>query len=163
MTPDPTPAWLLRGLQDLRIAFEAVTEQVARSTGLNPRDLGVLDILHAEGPATPTRLSTRTGIHPATLTAALARLERGGHIVRQPDPDDRRSARIAITETTVAMVGQRYRGIDAELHRWFEDMSAADRALIGDFLYAAAATLGRGLAHAASLDEIRDHQRHLRR
>lgn len=141
MTSPPPPAEILRGMQDLRIAFEAVTERVAKAAGLNPRDLGVLDILHADGPATPKELTARTGIHPATLTAALARLERGGHTSRRTDPDDRRSARIAITDTTVRLLEQQYESVDNELGSWFGEMSASDRILIAAFLHTAASKI----------------------
>ncbi|BDB43338.1 MarR family transcriptional regulator [Mycobacterium kiyosense] len=65
MTPSPDDfAGILRALQDLRIGFEIVTERVAKASRLNPRDLSVLDVLHAHGPATPTAIADKTGITP---------------------------------------------------------------------------------------------------
>ncbi len=43
-------------------------------------------------------LSEQTGLAKTTLTSMLDRLERSGHILRLPDPDDRRAVRICLTE-----------------------------------------------------------------
>lgn len=134
MTVSPTVDELLRGLRDLRITFEAVSERVARAAGLNPRDLGILDILHAEGPSSPKRIAARTGIHPATLTAALARLERDGHVERRPDPRDGRSVTIAITPSTVHMLSQSYEPLNTQLQRWLLGMTLDERTHTENFL-----------------------------
>ena len=42
------------------------------------------------GPLSPSALARRAGLHPATLTGILDRLERGGWIERGRDPSDRR-------------------------------------------------------------------------
>jgi len=105
----------MRALQDLRIEFEIATDRIAKAAGLNPRDLAVLDVLHADGPATPRVIATRTGIHPATLTAILARLESAGHVSRTPHPDDARSAQIAITPATRNDLAARFTDIDQRL------------------------------------------------
>lgn len=48
-------------------------------------------------------LSQRTGLAKTTLTSMLDRLEKSGHIRRVPDPDDRRTVRIRLTETAEAL------------------------------------------------------------
>ena len=48
-------------------------------------------------------LSQRTGLAKTTLTSMLDRLESSGHIRRVPDPDDRRTVRIRLTETAEAL------------------------------------------------------------
>ncbi|MDF2994127.1 MAG: sugar-specific transcriptional regulator, TrmB family [Microbacterium sp.] len=131
---DPTVDELLRGMRDLRIAFEAVSERVARAAGLNPRDLGILDVLHAEGPSSPKQIAARTGIHPATLTAALARLERDGHVERRPDPRDGRSVTIAISPNTVHMLSESYQPVNTQLQRWLCGMSLDERIRAENFL-----------------------------
>lgn len=51
-------------------------------------------------------LSERTGLAKTTLTSMLDRLERSGHIRREPDPDDRRAVRICLTESAEALRGK---------------------------------------------------------
>lgn len=48
-------------------------------------------------------LSERTGLAKTTLTSMLDRLEKSGHIRREPDADDRRAVRICLTESAEAL------------------------------------------------------------
>ena len=135
MTPPASDiTGLLRVLQDLRIGFEIVTERVATTARLNPRDLSVLDILHAEGPATPKAIADKTGITPTTLAAILTRLERDGRVNRSRNPDDARSSLLAITEHTVDELARLYADLDDKLTRNFTELSTHDRTVIAGFL-----------------------------
>jgi DNA-binding MarR family transcriptional regulator len=141
MTTPNDPAGLLRALQDLRIGFEIVTERIAKAARLNARDLSVLDVLHAEGPATPKKLADRTGIHPTTLTTVLTRLERDGRVTRYRNPDDARSFLIAVTDQTVIEFARLYADINDDLTRRFAALSDTDRTVIVGFLADVAATV----------------------
>jgi len=54
-------------------------------------DLGCLDLIGRYGPISPSALAQRAGLHPATMTGVLDRLERGGWIERSRDSADRRA------------------------------------------------------------------------
>ncbi len=82
-------------LRDLRIELFIVNDRIAGSLGLNPRDLDVLDVIDREGPCTPKYLAARVGVHAATLTGMLVRLQADGWITRARDPADRRSAYVS--------------------------------------------------------------------
>lgn len=144
MTPSPRGvAELLRALQDLRIEFEIVTERVAKASQLNPRDLGVLDVLHADGPATPTSIADRTGIAPTTLAAILTRLERDGKIHRYRNPQDARSSLLAITDDTVRELNRLYTDLNDELTRTFAAMTASERTTVTGFVHHLLTTIRR--------------------
>jgi DNA-binding MarR family transcriptional regulator len=132
--PAPDCAEVQRVVQDLRIGFEIVTERVAKAARLNPRDLGVLDVLHAEGPATPTRIAERTGIQPTTLAAVLTRLQREGRVNRYRNPDDARSSVVAITDETVSELALLYADINDLLTQHFSAMTGPDRTVVVTFL-----------------------------
>lgn len=85
---------LLLALRRLRTDLAARDRAVAESVHLKEGDLTVLEVLHREGPQTPTVLARRTSTHLATMTGVLTRLERDGWIERRPDINDRRSIRI---------------------------------------------------------------------
>jgi DNA-binding MarR family transcriptional regulator len=76
--------------------------------------LAVID--GAGAPLTPSQVSERLLIPSATLTATLDLLERRGWIRRTPNPDDRRSTLIDITDDGRAMADQLLPGI-RELER----------------------------------------------
>ena len=69
----------------------ASNRAVAAQTGLNDSDLAVLDILHREGPQTPTALARRTRMGTTTMTSVLRRLTRDGWVERRPSETDLRS------------------------------------------------------------------------
>jgi len=110
--PDPTPTFaapgtsvdgntdanladaLRNGLRQLRIELAIGTRRVAAATGLNDSDLDVLDVLARYGAQSPTSLARRMGIHPATMTGVLTRLENAGWVVRRRDLSDRRSVQV---------------------------------------------------------------------
>ena len=92
--PDPPQLRTVLALRRLGSALAATNRAVGGALGIKDTDLAVLDVLHQEGPLTPTQLARRTRTHPATMTGVLGRLERGGWIERRPDAADRRSVRI---------------------------------------------------------------------
>jgi DNA-binding MarR family transcriptional regulator len=61
-------------------------------TGLSPTEYGVYSALVAlEEPVTPTELADRLSIRPSTLTGYLTAMSTRGHLLRLPNPADRRS------------------------------------------------------------------------
>ena len=135
MTTQPTPAAVLfRAILDLRIEFDILTEKVATAAGLNPRDLGILDVLHSQGASTPKELAERTGIHPATLTAVLIRLERTRRVTRNTNPADSRSTRIVITPATVQELDRYFAPVNHALQVRMDRLTGITQLTIAEFL-----------------------------
>lgn len=69
-------------------------------------------------------LAEETGLARTTLTGMLDRLEDSGHVVRETDPEDRRSIRIRLTDQARGLRGQ-YDAVSAEMgevfYRGFQD------------------------------------------
>lgn len=115
---DPHAADEIRAaLQDLRIELAILTHRVAARVGLRETDLACLDVIHRGGPLTPTRLAARVGIHLATMTGILSRLERQGWIRRTPDPHDRRSSLIELDAARAADLEALFADATARLGR----------------------------------------------
>jgi DNA-binding MarR family transcriptional regulator len=87
------------------VAFElnALGAAFASANGLHLTDLRaiveLLDAERADQPASPGWLGRRLGLGSAAVTALVDRLERLGHVQREPDPDDRRRVRLLVTPT----------------------------------------------------------------
>ena len=77
-------------LRELSIQLSLLNHHVSGRLELNDVDLDCLDLISRHGPLSPSALARRAGLHPATLTGILDRLERGGWIERGRDPSDRR-------------------------------------------------------------------------
>ena len=65
----------------------------------------------ADGPLTPSQISERVVAASATMTATLDLLERRGWIVRRPNPDDRRSVLVSVTDEGRAVTDQLLPGV----------------------------------------------------
>src|SRR5205085_7639254 len=84
-------ASIKQSLRALSIQLSLLTHHVGAHVGLNDVALDCLDLVARHGPLSPSALAQRAALHPATLTGILDRLERGGWVVRERDPSDRRA------------------------------------------------------------------------
>jgi DNA-binding MarR family transcriptional regulator len=130
---------LRNALRELRVELSINTRRVAAVCGLNESDLDVLDVLSREGPQSPTRLARRLGIHVATMTGVLARLERSGWIMRRRDVVDRRS--VQVESTGFDRLTAIYREGNERLADIAARLSAEDGAVIVDYLREACAAV----------------------
>src|SRR5712691_206256 len=82
----------IRGsLRELAIQLSLLNHQVGAQLDLRDVDLDCLDLIDRHGPLSPIALARRAGLHPATNTGILDRLEDGGWVARERDPSDRRA------------------------------------------------------------------------
>ena len=58
---------LIRALRAMNSELAASNRAIAARTGLNDSDLAVLDVLHRDGPQTPTSLARRTPMGTTTM------------------------------------------------------------------------------------------------
>jgi DNA-binding MarR family transcriptional regulator len=84
---------------DLRLAIGRLARRIRQTEtgGLTPSQLSALATLDDIGPARLSDVAAAEAIAPPTATKIIATLESAGLVTRSPDPDDRRSTRIAIT------------------------------------------------------------------
>lgn len=90
---------LLREIQSISDHYET---HLARRLDVNPTDVRALNILVASGPLSPSALAQRLGLSNAAGTVVVDRLVRASHVVREPNPADRRSVRIVPTPEAIA-------------------------------------------------------------
>jgi DNA-binding MarR family transcriptional regulator len=121
-------------LRELRIQLALLNYRVGAQLELKDVDLDCLDILDAVGPLSPTELARRAGLHPATMTGILDRLERGGWIVRERDPTDRRAVRIRAVHDRYAELLRLYAGLSRSMNTLLADYSDSELATIADFM-----------------------------
>jgi len=72
------------------LANELMNQAVAERLGLNLTDFNTMGILADRGPLTASQIAAATGLTSGAVTGVIDRLERGGFVVRESDPDDRR-------------------------------------------------------------------------
>jgi DNA-binding MarR family transcriptional regulator len=122
------------GLRRLTQQLHRLNEVVGSQIDLLPGDLEVLDMIGREGPVSPRDISAITGIHPATLTGMLDRLEHGGWLSRSPDPDDRRRIIVEAKTSRGAEMNRRYAPMSKAITDICSDYTMEELARIVEFL-----------------------------
>lgn len=121
-------------LRDLRSQLSVLNHHVGTRLDLRDADLECLDLLARHGPLSPSVLARHAGLHPATLTGILDRLERGRWVVRERDPADRRAVVIRALRDRSAEVFRLYEGMNAALDEICAGYQEAELELLAGFL-----------------------------
>lgn len=125
----------IRGaLRELGLRLSLLNRLVGTRVELRDVDLDCLDLINTHGPLGPSALARLAGLHPATLTGILDRLEKGGWAARERDPDDRRAVRVrALRERNAELVGL-FAGMNTSVEKICADYGDAELEVIADFL-----------------------------
>jgi DNA-binding MarR family transcriptional regulator len=76
----------------------------------------------------------RAGLHPATITGILDRLERGGWVARDRDQADRRAVRVRALRDRGAEVLRLYSGMNASMDQICAGYTDTELELLAGFL-----------------------------
>jgi DNA-binding MarR family transcriptional regulator len=121
-------------LRELSIQLALLNRQVGGHVELRDGDIACLDLISRLGPLSPSNLASRAGLHPATLTGVLDRLERGRWIARDRDSADRRSVQVRVLPDRMAELLSWYAPMNSGLERIFTSYSEAELGLLAEFL-----------------------------
>ncbi|MDI1463157.1 MarR family transcriptional regulator [Catellatospora sp. KI3] len=127
-------AGIKRTLRDLRNQLSILNRQVGGRLELRDVDLDCLDVISRHAPISPSALARQAGLHPATLTGILDRLERAGWIVRDRHPSDRRAVTLRPVTDRGAEIFGLYAGMNASLDQICAGYDEEQLRLIADFL-----------------------------
>jgi DNA-binding MarR family transcriptional regulator len=121
-------------LRELRIQLALLNYRVGSQAELKDIDLDCIDILDAYGPLSPSALARHAGLHPATMTGVLDRLERGGWIVRERDPSDRRAVLVRVVRDRFGELLALYAGMARAMNQLLAGYSDRELEVIADFM-----------------------------
>ncbi|HET6501468.1 MAG TPA: MarR family transcriptional regulator [Amycolatopsis sp.] len=121
-------------LRELNNQLSLLNHQVGAHLDLKDVDLDCLDLISRHGPVSPSALARRAGLHPATVTGILDRLERGGWVSRERDPADRRAVLVRARRERGAEVFRLYTGMNSSLDGICAGYTEAELELLADFL-----------------------------
>lgn len=123
-------------LRELTVQLSLLNHHVGAHVELKDVDIDCLDLIGRHGPLSPSALARRAGLHPATMTGILDRLQRGGWIVRERDPvaADRRAVMVRALRDRGGELFRLYSGMNSSMDGILGDYSDAELAVIADFV-----------------------------
>jgi DNA-binding MarR family transcriptional regulator len=127
-------AQVRESLRELRIQLSLLNYRIGSRLDLKDVDLDCLDILDVYGPLSPSALARRAGLHPATMTGVLDRLERGGWIARERDASDRRAVVVRILSDRYAELMRFYSPMNRSMNKILAKYSDSELEAIADFM-----------------------------
>lgn len=133
-------------LREVRGELTALNQGIGERAGLREADLHCLDVISRDGPLGPSDVARRVGVHPATMTGVLDRLERGGWILREPHPNDRRAVLVRAAPQRGRELAALYAGMNTAVDDICARYGDAELNVIIDFL-TRVADAGRTVRH----------------
>lgn len=144
-------AAIRESLRELSIQLSLLNHEVSQHLDLKDVDLDCLDLITRHGPLSPSALARRAGLHPATMTGVLDRLERGGWVARERDPSDRRAVMVRALRERAAEVFGLYAGMNGSIGQICAGYDETELELLVDFL-GRTATAGRAATEELAAD-----------
>jgi DNA-binding MarR family transcriptional regulator len=121
-------------LRELSIQLSLLNHHVGAHLDLKDVDLDCLDLIARHGPLSPSALARRAGLHPATMTGILDRLERGGWVARDRDPSDRRAVLVRALRDRNAELIRLYSAMNTSMDQICAEYGDPELELLADFL-----------------------------
>lgn len=107
---------------------------IAERLGLGPADHKCLDLLHERGSMTASQLAAITGLTSGAVSGVVARLERAGHLSREPDPADRRKQILRPAPDGARDVAELFDQVQADAAELLEGFDTHQLTGIAEFL-----------------------------
>ncbi len=137
-------AAIKQSLRGLRSELSGLNHQVSRHLDLRDSDLDCYDLISRLGPLSPSAIARSAGLHPATVTGVVDRLERAGWVARERDSatPDRRAVSIRALRDRNSELFHLLSGMNSAMDDVCARYTESELELIADFL-ARTSTAGR--------------------
>lgn len=141
---------LIARLARLSVLIEAFQAETLRAFDLVPSDYSVLAALKRSGPPyemAPTELHTALDRSSGGMTKMLKRLEQMGLVSRVPDPTDRRSTLVRLTDDGRQLEQQAFEAFVAHTHELLRHASPDQLATINESVHSLLEIIEQGFRH----------------
>jgi DNA-binding MarR family transcriptional regulator len=133
--PASDPAGAIRSaLNRTDLAATRHRAALARVLELSENDVLALQYIARSGRLTSSQLATRLGLTSGGVTALVHRLERAGHVLREPHPIDRRSSLLRLSATVERRLAEVLGPLIEQVETLTGRLSEPERELVARFL-----------------------------
>ena len=126
-------------LRDAALQIALLNHQVGARLKMRDVDFDCLNLLNQHGPLGPGALAKLAGLHPATMTGVLDRLEKAGWATRDRDPVDRRAVVVRAAPERGREIFELYAGMNGSMDEICADYTIEQLEIIEEFLRRTAA------------------------
>lgn len=99
-------------IREMGVVMTVLNLRAGEQVGLRDVELKALDVLMRDGAMSAKALGQRLGIHPATMTGILDKLEKSGWVTRERSPEDRRVVLIEPVRERVGEIVRLFTGMN---------------------------------------------------
>ncbi|MFI7536720.1 MarR family winged helix-turn-helix transcriptional regulator [Streptosporangium sp. NPDC049376] len=125
---------VMENLQLIGLLTRLVEQRLSQVLGINSTDLSAIEHLITDGPLTAKDLADRLQVSTAASTHIVDRLERAGHVTRQPHTTDRRKVLVVLADTSKARLFEHLAPLLDGVSERVDKLSGAEREVIEHFL-----------------------------
>ncbi len=142
-------------VRDLIVAGDQYRQVVAAALGVGVPESVTLGHLYYAGQLTPTAIAELLGMTTASVTGLLDRLSASGYLTRSPNPRDRRSILVTLTDEGSAALRGLSEVFVADIELATSGADAAEQAGLERLLRQAGAALRHRTTDPSRLAELR--------
>ena len=99
-------------VREMGVVMTVLNLRAGEQVGLRDVELKALDVLMRDGAMSAKALGQRLGMHPATMTGILDKLEKTGWVTRERSPEDRRVVLIQPVRERVGEIVRLFTGMN---------------------------------------------------
>lgn len=140
-------------VRDLIVAGDQYRQALAATLQVGVPEAATLGQLYQAGQLTPTMIAERLGVTTASVTGLLDRLASSGYVARRPNPHDRRSILVALTEHGRRAIDTAFDLFTADIAQAVSGAEPAERAALEQLLRRTTAVLRQRAADPRRLAE----------
>lgn len=130
--PDSLPG-VFQLIEQIEKKLNQIKRQTTQAAGLTPSQFAVLSALWERDGIPFKELAAANWCTPPTMTGIVDTLEKKGLVIRQPNPDDRRSLLVCLTDSGRALQ-KTVRSMDAMFQNCCDTLNASETKQLGKLL-----------------------------
>lgn len=120
--------------REMAVVMTVLNLRAGEQVGLRDVEMKALDVLMRDGAMSAKAVGQRLGMHPATMTGILDKLEKSGWVTRERSTEDRRVALIQPVRERVGEIVRLFAGMNTTAVELLDRYDTADLETIAGFM-----------------------------